>query len=443
MRFESRLRKDVREIFQSGLKAADSRKAVLDCLRLSGDILSIGARKYDLSEVNRLLVVGAGKASAQMASAVEEVLRDRIAEGIVVTKRGYLSQLTRIRLVEAGHPLPDEAGVKGGEQIMGLLSGVGERDMVLCLISGGGSALLVAPVPGISLEDKRKTTELLLRCGARIEEINAVRKHLSQLKGGRLARIAWPAKVVSLILSDVVGDPLESIASGPTYPDSTTFEDCIRILKRYEIYDELPVSVKEHLQAGLRGEKEESPKPGDPLFQRVQNIIIGNNLKSLLAAEAKAKELGYNTLILSSSIQGETREVARVHAAVAKEILNSGNPVKPPACIISGGETTVTVKGGGLGGRNQEFVLAAAIEIDGLRGVVVLSGGTDGTDGPTDAAGAIADGDTAKRAQQMGLSPQDYLADNDSYHFFQKLGDLLITGPTNTNVMDLRLILVG
>jgi len=258
-----------------------------------------------------------------------------------------------------------------------------------------------------------------------------------------LVRIAWPARVVSLILSDVVGDPLESIASGPTYPDSSTFEDCIRILRGYEIYHELPASVKEHLQAGLRGEEEESPKPGDPLFQRVQNVIIGNNLKSLLAAEVRAEELGYNTLILSSSIQGETREVAKVHAAIAKEILNSGIPVKPPACIISGGETTVTVRGKGLGGRNQEFVLASAIEIDGLRGVVVLSGGTDGTDGPTDAAGAIADGATVKRAQQMGLNPWDYLADNDSYHFFQKLGDLLITGPTNTNVMDLRLILVG
>ena len=440
---ESKLRSDSMEIFQAGLKAADPREAILDCLRLSGNILDIGDRKYNLSEIDRLLVVGAGKASAQMAKAVEEVLGERIAEGIIVTKRGYLSQLSRIKLVEAGHPLPDESGVKGAGEIIKLLSGAGERDLVLCLISGGGSALLVAPAPGISLEDKRKTTELLLRCGARIEEINAVRKHLSQVKGGRLVRIAWPARVVSLILSDVVGDPLESIASGPTYPDSSTFEDCIRILRGYEIYHELPASVKEHLQAGLRGEEEESPKPGDPLFQRVQNVIIGNNLKSLLAAEVRAEELGYNTLILSSSIQGETREVAKVHAAIAKEILNSGIPVKPPACIISGGETTVTVRGKGLGGRNQEFVLASAIEIDGLRGVVVLSGGTDGTDGPTDAAGAIADGATVKRAQQMGLNPWDYLADNDSYHFFQKLGDLLITGPTNTNVMDLRLILVG
>jgi len=286
-------------------------------------------------------------------------------------------------------------------------------------------------------------TNLLLECGANINEINAIRKHISKLKGGGIARLAYPSTVVALILSDVVGDPLDVIASGPTVPDKSTFGDCMAILKKYELLEEVPESIQARIQRGIKGEIEETPKAGNPIFEKTHNVIIGSNIIAVKAAEGKARELGYGTIILSTFIEGETREVAKVHAAIAKEILKTNHPVSPPACIISGGETTVTIRGKGLGGRNQEFVLAAALDIQELEGVVILSGGTDGTDGPTDAAGAIADADTVRRALELGFDANAYLDDNDSYHFFGKLGDLLTTGPTNTNVMDLRLILVG
>jgi hydroxypyruvate reductase len=295
----------------------------------------------------------------------------------------------------------------------------------------------------LTLEEKQDVTRLLLECGATINEINAIRKHLSQIKGGRLARLAYPSTLISLILSDVIADSLDTIASGPTVPDSTTFGDCLKILGEYNIRHRVPSRVRLLLERGSNGELEETPKPEDPVFRRAHNAIIGSNILSIRAAKQKADELGYHSLILSSFIEGETREVAKVHAAVAKEILSTGNPVRAPACIISGGETTVTVRGSGLGGRNQEFVLASALALDGLERVVVLSGGTDGTDGPTDAAGAIADGATVREGRKAGLNAENSLRENDSYRFFQLLDRLLVTGPTCTNVMDLRLLLVG
>jgi hydroxypyruvate reductase len=438
----ARLRKDALKIFRAGLRAVDSAGAVKRHVLRRGDILTVGPRSYNLKNYDGIYVVGAGKASAAMARPLEKLLGDRLRSGIINVKSGYVRPLRRIAVNEAGHPVPDQAGQRGTRQMIRLLSRTGEKDLVFVLISGGGSALLPAPAPGLTLEDKRQTTQRLLESGAAIQEINAVRKHISAIKGGRLARLAYPSSLVTLILSDVIGDSLESIASGPTVPDSTTFSDCLRILRKYDLARKVPSAVLNHLKRGARGQVEETPKVGDPFFARTQNLIIGSNIQALLAAKKKADGLGYNSLVLSTAIQGETREIAGMHAALAREILASGHPVRRPACLISGGETTVTIRGRGLGGRNQEFALAAAIAIDGLTDVVVLSGGTDGTDGPTEAAGAIADSATLARAHALGMEAKRYLLENDSHHFFRALGGLLITGPTFTNVMDLRLILV-
>jgi len=314
---------------------------------------------------------------------------------------------------------------------------------VFCLLSGGGSALLPAPSPGITLEEKQRVTSLLLECGASIDEINVIRKHISRLKGGQLARLVASATLITLVLSDVVGDRLDVIASGPTVPDPTTYQDCLEIIRRYNLLAHLPASVCSHLQRGQVGELSETPKATDPAFAGCQTVIIGSNRLALQAARVEARARGYRTLILSSSIEGETRQIARMHAAIAREIRQSGEPLAPPACVIAGGETTVTIHGDGTGGRNQEFALAAALDITGLDNVVILSGGTDGTDGPTPAAGALADGHTVARARALGLAPETFLRRNDSYHFFHALDDLLITGPTGTNVMDMHILLVG
>jgi len=377
-----------------------------------------------------------------MAASLERILGSRITAGWVNVKYGHGQKLKRIRIQEAGHPLPDRKGLEGSQEMVRLLGQLTPQDLVIFLISGGGSALLPLPVPGVSLEEKQAATNLLLGCGATIQEINTVRKHLSVIKGGGLAKIVYPATLVTLILSDVIGDPLDAIASGPTVPDPTTFEDCARILSRYGLWEKVPLSVANHIREGLEGRKEETVKENDPAFSKVYNLVVGNNLLAMKAAQKAAKAMGYRTLLLSSLIEGETREVAKVHTAVAKEVLLSGNPISSPACILSGGETTVTLRGKGKGGRNQEFALASSIELAGWEGIVLLSAGTDGTDGPTDAAGAFADGKTLSRAKTLGLDPWSFLKENDSYSFFEQLGDLLMTGPTGTNVMDLRILLI-
>jgi hydroxypyruvate reductase len=315
--------------------------------------------------------------------------------------------------------------------------------LILCLISGGASALLVSPSAGLSLRDKQQTTQTLLNCGARIQEINAVRKHISNVKGGRLAQLAYPATVVSLLLSDVIGDSIDVIGSGPTAPDSSTFADCLSIIGRYHVREIIPGAARRILQKGAAGETAETPKSNDPVFDKVQNLIVGNNQSALSAAKERAEALGYHTLIVSSSVEGEAKQVGIELAAIAKDILAGRGPVHRPACIIGGGETTVTIEGDGVGGRNQELALAAAVEINGMDGVVALSGGTDGTDGPTDAAGAIVDGTTLERARARGLDARDYLQRNDSYPLLSTVGDLLVTGPTLTNVMDLQLVLIA
>jgi glycerate 2-kinase len=436
-------RKDIRKIFDTGLKAADPKEAVSRaiCLR-ADDKLQVGKRHYDLGQFERIRVVGAGKAAAPMAAAIEDILGPRISEGFISTKYGHGLPLKRFVVTEAGHPVPDEAGLDASKHIINLLEQSDERDLIICLISGGGSALMPLPVPGISLADKQKTTQILLACGATIHEINTIRKHISGIKGGKLARAAFPGTLITLILSDVIGDNLDVIASGPTVPDRSTFTDCAKIVEKYDITDEIPPHVIEYLKRGARGIEPETPKPKDTIFDKSDVLIIGSSSLSIDAARDEAVSLGYKTLILSSFIEGETRDVAKVHAAIIKEILRSGNPVPRPACIISGGETTVTIHGDGLGGRNMEFGLAAAIEIEGLDGALVLSGGTDGTDGPTDSAGAIADCTTVQRGAARGCNASEYLKKNDSYNFFKVIEDLLITGPTMTNVGDLRILLV-
>lgn len=378
-----------------------------------------------------------------MSQGLAEVLQDRLTDGTVTVKYDHVVPVPRITLHEAGHPIPDAAGVRGAEAIMRTAQEAGASDLVFCLLSGGGSALSPAPSDGITLEEKQHFTGLLLACGASIDEINTLRKHLSRLKGGQLARLVAPARLITLILSDVVGDRLDVIASGPTVPDASTFEDCLTIVNRYHLMDRLPSSIRSHLQRGLAGQLPETPKAGETVFTHHQTVLIGNNRLALQAAGQRARELGYTSLLLSSSVQGEAREIARIHAAMAHEIRHSGLPLPPPACVLAGGETTVTLRGDGKGGRNQEFALAASIDIDGLDDVAILSGGTDGTDGPTDAAGAVVDGATIARARALGLNPEDVLQRSDSYHFFAALDDLLHTGPTGTNVMDIYMLLVG
>ena len=435
------MKRDAMDIYQSALSAVDPQIAVKRVMTVKENTMQVGNRRYDLSQMAHIYVVGAGKANGAMAKAVEDLLAEHITEGAITVKYGHLKKLRRIKTTEAGHPVPDQRGVAGTRKIVDLLTRANERDLVISLISGGGSALMPLPVDGVSLTDKKKVTDLLLRCGATIEELNAMRKHLSRIKGGQMARFAFPATVVNMMLSDVIGDAIDVIASGPCAPDMSTYRACDRIIEKYRLSEKLPRSVRDHIHQGISGAIPETPKPGDQAFDRVQHVIIANNSLAVTGADKRARELGYRTLVLSTSITGETREVAHIHGAIAREIHASAHPIKSPACILSGGETTVTIRGSGLGGRNQEFALAAALDIRGLDQTVVLSGGTDGTDGPTDAAGAFADSTTVDRATQMGLDPDDYLNRNDSYRFFHALGDLLITGPTHTNVMDVRIIL--
>ncbi len=440
---EQNLRADALDIFQAGLHSVNSFSAVHAHFSIEKDVLFVNGTTYPLKNYDNIFVLGTGKATAAMAQAVEEVLSKRITDGFINVKYGHARPLKYITVQEAGHPVPDAAGLQGSDFMTRLLKSAGEQDLVIFLISGGGSALLPSPAPGLTLKDLQETTQTLLEVGANIDEINIIRKHMSRFKGGRLAKLAYPATVISLILSDVVGDHLDSIASGPTAPDESTYFSCLHILDKFNIGLKIPKRVFDFFISGHKGKEEETIKPGDPVFQRVQNVIIGSNIQAAEGAKQRAETLGYHSLILSSSMEGEAKVAAKIHASIAKEIINTENPLPSPACIISGGETTVTIRGQGLGGRNLEFALAAAIEIDGLDNTVFLSCGTDGTDGPTDAAGAVIDGQTLNRAREKQMDAANYLWDNDSYHFFKALGDLIFTGPTFTNVMDLRLIMVA
>jgi glycerate 2-kinase len=429
----------VKEIFYAALRAVDPHEAVR--LRLPDVLLAYRNGGYE-----RLLLASFGKAAYRMTKAVTDSLPGLVTEGIVITKYGHSEEASLSRdvdIYEAGHPVPDGNGFAATKRAVDMLARADRETLVLCLISGGGSALLVAPCEGITLDEKQQITERLLRVGANIDELNRVRKHISGVKGGKLAEIAYPAKVVSLILSDVIGDSLDVIASGPTSPDSSTYVDALNVVEKYGLTERISVNALALLQDGAAGKVPETPKMGDPLFEGVENIIVGSNRTATEAATKKARELGFDVTILSSELQGEAREAGQwlaekaISTRYGLRVAGSGR-----ACVISGGETTVTVKGSGKGGRNTELALAFAMAIEGMEGITLLSAGTDGTDGPTDAAGAIVDGNTVNAAKARGFDPQAYLQNNDSYTFFEGMGGLFITGPTGTNVMDLQIILV-
>ena len=437
-------RKIAAEIFNASLKAVDP---YISVKRFAGRIRSA----YTNGNSNRLLVAGFGKAAWPMARAIGDTLGDLVSKGIVITKYGHAGsrrpevsgRQPKVTIFEAGHPVPDENGVKGTGEIIGLLKDADENTLVVCLISGGGSALLVSPYKGITLNEKQKVTQLLLNAGANIEELNTVRKHISGVKGGRLAEAAYPARVISLMLSDVIGDRLDVIASGPTSPDPTTYDDALKVMKKYGLTDKSPAGILDVINKGAGRMIPDTPGEGNVIFERVENIIIGSNRLALDAAKQRAEELGFNADIISSELTGEARDAAKWLAEKVRKHGSAGaRKGKRPLCLISGGETTVTVKGNGLGGRNTEFALAFSMEIEGEKGVVLLSAGTDGTDGPTDAAGAIVDGETIKKAKASGIDPASYLNNNDSYNFFKEVDSLLITGPTGTNVMDLQIVLL-
>jgi len=432
-------------ILRAALNSADPRIAIRNHIHRVDNILNVDNLTFALDEFQRIFVVGGGKASRAMAEALEEILGDNLTEGFVNVLQGmeFEFRTRKIFLNKVRHPIPDKKGVEGSRKIIQLAREAKERDLIICLISGGGSALMPLPATGITLQDKQNLTEALLKCGATIHEINSVRKHVSELKGGQLTEASYPATLISLILSDVVGDPLDTIASGPTAPDRTTFGDAISILKKHNLWkNSLFKSIRKRLEAGLRGKISETPKPGDKVFGKTHNFIIGNNRSVAFTACQEAKDLGFNSLLLSSMIEGEARHVGIAYAGIIKEILYSNNPIPKPAVVIAGGETTVTVTGHGRGGRNQELVLSSSLKIEGLRGIAIASIGTDGIDGPTDAAGAIADGETTKRAHDKGLDAREFLANNDSYGFFSKLDDLIFTGPTGTNVDDITAMVV-
>lgn len=431
-------------LIQAALDAADPVTAVTRMLRYDDDpgILTVGNHSYNLKSIEHVYVVGAGKAGATMAQATEAVLGERITAGLVITKYAHAKPTTQIEMRKAAHPVPDYAGVTATQELLALLDDAGSNDLVLTLISGGGSALLAAPAEGLTLADLQETTDLLLGSGATINELNAVRKHLSAVKGGRLAQRAAPAPVVSLILSDVVGSPLDVIASGPTAPDSTTFRDGVAVLERYELMTRVPAAVRTHLQQGVDGDVAETPDAQDSVFEEVRNIIVASNVQAAEAAVQAAEDAGYNTLLLTTFLEGEAREVGIVLAGIARELATYGRPLSLPACVVLGGETTVTIHGDGKGGRNQEIALSAALHLEGVSNAVIATLATDGGDGPTDAAGAIVDGQTAPKAREQGVDLIQALEQNDSYTALDALNLLYRTGPTGTNVNDLAFVLV-
>ncbi len=438
-----KLKTDLHRVLTAALDAVSPAACVQRTVCLDGDRLLVGGEPFDLQAVRRVLVLGVGKAAARMASGLEAVLGDRINDGFVITADGYGLSTRRIRVEEAGHPLPDARGLRASQRLVELVEEGTADDLVIALVSGGGSALLSLPVPGVSLEDLVRTDALLLSSGMAIGEMNAVRKHLSALKGGRLAALVHPARLAVLVLSDVPGDPLPVIASGPTVPDPTTFAQAVEVLRRFTVWMELPPRVRAYLSLGAQGAHPETPKPGDPRLSGVVHRIVGSGRTAALAALGEGVRLGYNGLLLTTTLEGEAREVGRVIASLTRELASSGRPIAPPAALVAAGETTVAVRGRGKGGRNQELALSAALGIDGVEDVAIASLGTDGRDGPTDAAGGVVDGETAAALRQRGIDPLDALARNDSHTALSSVGAVICTGPTGTNVADLVVVLAG
>lgn len=439
----TRLRRAASAILERALVAADPAHLVRANLRARKGGLEIAGKRYE-TDRGRVVIVAAGKAAVPMASAAEEILGRRLSGGLAVTSQ-ETGGVGRVRVLTARHPVPDERGVAAAREVEELVGDLGRRDLLLVLLSGGASALLPAPAEGLSLEDKQRTTEVLLRGGATIHEVNAVRKHLSRLKGGGLVKKAAPARVATLVLSDVVGDDLSTIASGPTVPDPTTFADAVSVLESRGLGDQVPRAVRERLQAGTRGRVPETPRPGEALFRRVHTHIVGSNRLSVQAASREARRQGFRPVVLTTSLQGEAREVARVLVAILRECVESGRPAREPVCLLAGGETTVTVVGTGRGGRNQEMAVAAAEELAGFPAPAVVAAlGTDGIDGMSDAAGGVVDDQTTARAEGLGLAPPGvFLGANDTRNYLGPVGDLIVTGPTGTNVCDVTVLLAG
>ncbi|NOY64337.1 MAG: glycerate kinase [Nitrospirae bacterium] len=430
-------REILKKLFCSAVAAVDPYNSVIK----RGQSL---LQEYIKGGFKRVFVLAFGKASCPMTKAIEEVFGERVTAGVIITKYGHsegYSFSERFRLYEAGHPVPDQKGLEATRDALEMLTDLTEDDLVIVLISGGGSALFISPVEGITLEDKMETTDILLRAGADIFELNTVRKRLSRVKGGKLAQLLYPARVKSFILSDVLGDRLDIIASGPTVKDPTTFEEAVHVLKKYNLLDRVPENVRQYLLSGSKKELQEFRPGSEEVFRRVENVIIGSNRIALKAALNAAEGLGLSSEIIDSNIQGEARVIGTRLAELA--LRKKEGASNRPLCLISGGETTVTVKGTGKGGRNTELALSFALQIQGHDGITLLSAGTDGTDGPTDAAGAIVDGKTIERGLSRGLDPLEYLENNDSYSFLEKTGDLFITGPTGTNVMDIQIIIIS
>lgn len=443
------LRARALDIFLATLDAAHPHQLIQDALHLQGTTLEARGLNdeqvsVDLADLGRVVAVGAGKAAAPMVQALEELLQDRLEGGVISVKYGHTVPLERVELREAGHPVPDAEGIAATGEILELLEGLGERDLAFVLISGGGSALLETYPEGVSLEDAQEMVNVLLECGAPIHKINIVRKHLSRVKGGQLARAARPARVIALVLSDVIGDPLPSIASGPTVPDPSTFDEALEVLEKYEALERIPAPIRRHLEAGAAGQVPETPKPGEEGWERCHTLLVGNNRRAVETAADRARSLGLTPRVLTVEMEGEAAEAGRDLARLGRRALETGEPAEPPCCLISGGETTVTLpEEHGQGGRNQELALAAAMGLQGHEGIVVLSGGTDGTDGPTDAAGAVVDGSTVSRGREQGKEAADHLGRHDAYPYLDSVDDLIRTGPTMTNVMDIVLVLVG
>jgi len=442
---ERRLREDALAILASAVKSADPYGLVCNRVRVEGRKLKVSGENAtaDVELRGKVRVVAFGKASLGMAGAIEEILS--VDEGIVVIPRGQRcgSHPKNFEVLEASHPVPDESSVHAAEKALEIARKCEKNDIFIALISGGGSSLLAKPAEGLTLEDKKAVTELLLRSGCTVSELNEVRKKISAVKGGKLAEAAMPAKTLALILSDVIGDPVDAIASGPTAEDTSTFSEAKGVLEKYGLWARIPERVRNFIERGLAEEEEERRRKHEKRISNAQNIIIGNNLVAARAAEEEARRRGYNTLLLTTHLEGESREVAKVFVAVARDIHRYGIPIKTPAAVIAGGETTVSVVGTGRGGRNQEFVLSAAIRIASEEGIVVASIGTDGIDGVSEAAGAIADGFTLERAKDASLDAEAFLRNNDSYTFFSMLNDALLTGRTGTNVNDIAVLLVA
>ncbi len=462
------VRRPILAVLDAALDAVDPFAAVQNVLRRRDETLTVAdpsarepaaAHTYDLRRYRRIFIVAAGKAAVPMSGAVEAALGDRISGGLAVTKYDHAQPAdpssatpSRIRVVEAGHPIPDQAGVLAGKEMLALVEQATADDLVIALLSGGGSALLVAPAgettdstgkshPALTLSDMQAMTDALLACGATINEMNCLRKHTSAVKGGQLARAAAPATLLTLALSDVIGSPLDVIASGPTVPDASTWADVRAIVEKYDLNDALPAVISDRLQAGLAGAIPDTPKPDDPVFATSNTLVVADNRTAANAALAKATELGYNTILLSTYVEGEAAEVAKVLVGLGREVQDSGLPAPAPACIILGGETTVNLGDNpGQGGRNQELALAAALALQNLPGLTIVSLATDGTDGPTDSAGGIADSGTVARGNDAGLSAADHLRRHDAYPYLRAAADLLLTGPTQTNVNDLLFV---